>query len=169
MPGLTSFLQRVQPWANALGGLLFVALFVVFVVQILARFALNQPLPWTDELAVVLYLWIILWASAFMVPEQDHVAFDLLWHRASARTRAWMQLLGHGLLGALAALSVPATWDYVHFMARERTPVLELPFSWVFLPYGLLVIALVWRSVQGVWQAVRALRHPEAVTPGASP
>ena len=54
------------------------------------------------------------------------------------------------LLGALAALSVPATWDYVHFMARERTPVLELPFSWVFLPYGLLVIALMGVVMYGI-------------------
>lgn len=52
--------------AQTLGGLMFLGLFVVFLVQITARFGFNRPLPWTDELAVVLYLWVILWASAFM-------------------------------------------------------------------------------------------------------
>ena len=32
---------------------LFAALFLVFVVQVAARFGFNQPIPWTDELAVV--------------------------------------------------------------------------------------------------------------------
>jgi TRAP-type C4-dicarboxylate transport system permease small subunit len=35
----------------------------VFLVQIVARFGFNRPLPWTDELAVILYVWVILWAA----------------------------------------------------------------------------------------------------------
>ena len=41
--------------ADHFGGFLFVSLFVVFIVQVVARFVFNKPLPWTDELAVVLY------------------------------------------------------------------------------------------------------------------
>ena len=45
--------------AQHLGGAVFLALFGVFIVQITARFLFAKPLPWTDELAVVLYLWAI--------------------------------------------------------------------------------------------------------------
>ncbi len=58
----------LQRGADAIGAGLFAALFVVFIVQITARFGFNKPLPWTDELAVILYVWVILWAAAFMVP-----------------------------------------------------------------------------------------------------
>ena len=64
--------------ANAVGGGLFLALFMVFLVQITARFGFNKPLPWTDEIAVVLYLWVILWSAALVVPEREHVVFDLV-------------------------------------------------------------------------------------------
>ena len=56
---------------------------------------------------------------------------------------------------ALAAL--PATWDYVKFMNREGTPVLGLPFSWVFFPFVILMLALVVRCAIGIWQAVRGV------------
>lgn len=135
------------------GGLLFLALFLVFLIQIGARFGFNQPLPWTDELAVVLYLWVILWASAFMVPQREHVMFDLLWNLAGPRTRRVMALLGHAMIGTLAAVALPASWDYVHFMAREGTPVLGLSFEWVFFPLVLLLLALVARSLAGIRQA----------------
>lgn len=137
--------------AQTLGGLMFLCLFGVFLVQIAARFGFNRPLPWTDELAVVLYLWVILWASAFMVPEREHVVFDLLWNSASRPARRIMRFAGHLLIGGLAAVAIPASWDYVHFMGREGTPVLGLSFEWVFLPFVFLLLALVWRSLHGLW------------------
>ncbi|MFN5350285.1 MAG: TRAP transporter small permease [Polaromonas sp.] len=151
--------------ANAIGGGLFLTLFIVFVIQVTARFGFNKPLAWTDELVVILYVWIILWAAAFVVPEREHVAFDLLWNSAGPRTRRAMQLVGHMLIGGLALCAVPATWDYVYFMKREGTPVLGLPFMGVFLPFVFLLVALVVRSVCAIWQAIKGkgldpeLRH----------
>ena len=141
--------------ANAIGGGLFLTLFIVFVIQVMARFGLNKPLAWTDELAVLLYVWIILWAAAFMVPEREHVAFDLLWNSAGPRTRRVMQMVGHLLIGGLALCAVPATWDYVYFMKREGTPVLGLPFMWVFLPFVFLLVALVVRSAWAIWRVIK--------------
>lgn len=141
--------------ANAIGGGLFLTLFVVFVIQVTARFGFNKPLAWTDELAVILYVWIILWAAAFVVPEREHVAFDLLWNSAGPRTRRVMQMVGHTLIGGLALCAVPATWDYVYFMKREGTPVLGLPFMAVFLPFVFLLVALVVRSVWAIWRAIK--------------
>lgn len=141
--------------AQTLGGLIFFALFVTFLVQITARFGFNRPLPWTDELAVVLYLWVILWASAFMVPAREHVVFDLVWNSASRSVRRAMKIAGNLMIGGLALVAIPASWDYVKFMAREKTPVLDIPFMWVFLPFVLLLIALVARSAWGIWSALK--------------
>ena len=143
--------------ANAIGGGLFLTLFVVFVVQVTARFGFNKPLAWTDELAVILYVWIILWAAAFVVPEREHVVFDLLWNGASQRTRQAMRIVGNLLVGGLALCAIPACWDYVYFMKREGTPVLGLPFMWVFLPFVFLLVALVFRSAWAIWNAVRGV------------
>jgi TRAP-type transport system small permease protein len=141
--------------ANAIGGGLFLTLFCVFVIQVTARFGFNKPLAWTDELAVILYVWIILWAAAFVVPEREHVAFDLLWNSASHRIRQVMQITGNLMVGGLALCGIPATWDYVTFMKREGTPVLGLPFMWVFLPFVFLLAALVVRSAWAIWRAAK--------------
>ena len=141
--------------ANLAGGTLFLALFMVFIVQIGARFGLNKPLPWTDEAAVILYVWIILWAAATMVPQREHVVFDLLWNLAGRRTRQAMAVVGNLLIGGLSLVALPASWDYVHFMAREGTPVLNVPFMVVYLPFVLLLVALVLRSLWAIVQAIR--------------
>ena len=143
--------------ANAIGGVLFLALFIVFIVQITARFGFNRPLPWTDEMAVILYVWAILWSAAFIVPEREHVVFDLVWNSANRRARRVMQIVGNLMVGGLALCGIPASWDYVHFMVREGTPVLGLPFMWVFLPFVLLLAALAIRSAWALWNAWRGV------------
>ena len=132
-------------------------LFMVFVVQVTARFGFDKPLAWTDEAAVVLYVWIILWAAAFVVPEREHVVFDLIWNSVGQRARQVMQIVGNLMVGGLALCGIPASWDYVHFMNREGTPVLGISFMWVFLPFVLLLIALVVRSAWAIWNALRGI------------
>lgn len=149
---MTRWLKQAS---HAVGGGLFLALFAVFIIQITARFGFNQPLPWTDEAAVILYVWIILWATAVIVPEREHVVFDLLWNSVGQRARQVMQISGHLLLGGLALVALPASWDYVRFMAREATPVLNLPFMGVYLPFVILLAAMVVRSGWAIWNAVR--------------
>lgn len=148
--------RLAQVWRGAtqtVSGLLFLALFGVFIVQIIARFGFNKPLPWTDEAAVILYLWVILWTAAWVVPEREHVVFDLLWNHATRRTRQAMRVAGNLLVGGLAAVALPASWDYVHFMGREGSPVLGVSFMWIYLPFVMLLVALV---VRCAWATVEA-------------
>jgi TRAP-type C4-dicarboxylate transport system permease small subunit len=160
-------MSRLRKGAEAVAVALFTALFVVFIVQIVARFGFGRPLPWTDEAAVVLYVWVILWASAFVVRERDHVMFDLVWNFAGRRARQAMRVAGHLMIGGLCAWALPATLDYLRFMAREGTPVLGVPFLWVFLPFGLMLAALVVRSAWAVWRALRGLDLEDAPLPAA--
>ena len=149
---MTRWLQKA---ANALGGGLFLAMFIVFLVQITARFGFNKPLPWTDEAAVILYIWVIMWAATAVVPEREHVVFDLVWNSVGRRSRQAMRIVGNLLIGGLSLVAIPASWDYVKFMGREGSPVLDVPFSWIFLPFVLLLISLVLRSAWNVWDAIR--------------
>lgn len=131
--------------ADAFGVLLFTLLFLVFVVQVTARFCFNQPLAWTDEAAVILYLWAILWGAALVCKDRENVAFDLLYQHASPQVQRAMALAACALIGVLAAWGLPGSLDYIYFMRRETTPVMGLPFHWVFSPFALLLLALTLR------------------------
>jgi TRAP-type C4-dicarboxylate transport system permease small subunit len=147
--------------ADLIGGTLFLTLFIVFVIQVTARFGFNRPMAWTDEAAVILYVWVILWSAAFVVPEREHVAFDLIWNNAGTGARQALQIGGNLLVGALALVALPASWDYVRFMAREGTPVLGVPLFWVYLPFVFMLLALVLRCGFAVRQALR-MQSPDA-------
>ncbi len=147
-------LKVLQSLSDAFGVLLFALLFLVFVVQVVARLVFGAPLAWTDEAAVILYLWAMLWGAALVCRDRDNVAFDLVYQHVSASVKRGMSLAACALIGALAAWALPGTVDYIAFMHRESTPVLGLPFDWVYAPFALLLATLCARSI---WRILRLL------------
>lgn len=153
---MTRWLKLLRHGADTFGVVLFALLFLVFVVQVTARFAFGTPLAWTDEAAVILYLWAVLWGAAVVCQDREQVAFDLMYLGAPARVRRAMALGAALLVGGLAAWTLPDALDYIHFMRRESTPVMGLPFNWVFMPFALLLLALAVRYLIRIYRLLRS-------------
>lgn len=155
---MSGMLARLRALGDAWSVALFATLFVVFIIQISARFLLDRPLPWTDELAVILYIWVVLWAAAASVKDREQVRFDLIHDLMPAPVRRGMRLLGHLAIGLLSLLALPASWDYVSAMRQESSPVLDIPMFWVDLPFVLLLIGIALRSLHALWLEVTEAR-----------
>ncbi len=133
--------------AELAGVAIFLAMFGAFLLQVFMRYVVNRPLGWTDELALVLYVWGIFWAAALMTRERDHVALDVVYTALPDRGRRAFAVLGTLLLGGLFLAALPGTADYVRFMGRERTSVLGIRFDVVFAPFLLYAVAVALRSL----------------------
>ncbi len=144
--------------------LMLLAMFVVFVLQIVFRYMLNLSIGWTNELSVVLWIWIVLFGSAFVIREVEEIRFDFFWASASNNARRVMQLICAGALVALFGVSLPGVIDYVTFMKVESTAYLKIRFDYLYSIYVVFAIAMI---VRYMWLAVLAVRGkaPEAFDP----
>ena len=73
--------------AENVSALLLLAMFLCFILQIVARYVFNRPLGWTDEITVLCWIWCTLWGAAFVLREKDEVRFDIIYSSVSAQTR----------------------------------------------------------------------------------
>ncbi len=140
------------------------AMFAVFILQIVFRYLLNLPIGWTHEISVILWLWIVLFGSAFVTRESEEIRFDILYSAVGVRARRWMAVITAVALVVLYAVSLPAMADYVTFMKVERTAYLKLPFNWVYAIYLAFAVAAIIRYLWLGWQALRGTA-PEAFDP----
>ena len=138
---------RLRHFCEIVAAAVFALLFVTFVVQVAMRFLFARPLAWSDELIVILYILIVFWSTATLLEEKDHVMLDLVYAALPPGGRRVFALVGAALTAALLLILLPQAWDYVKFMGRERTPVLDIPFSWVFAPFLLFIALVAWRYV----------------------
>src|SRR3546814_17268450 len=101
-------------------------MFVAFILQIIFRYLLNFPVGWTNEISVVLWIWLLLWGAAFVLRDEEEIRFDLIYAGAGPRLRRGMFLASAVALVGLYGYSFPAVFDYVTFMKVEKTAYLGL-------------------------------------------
>lgn len=147
----TGMLARLRHAYEALGVLLFALLFGVFVLQVVARLVWQQPLSWTDEAAVMLYTWLVLWGTAAVCQPREHVAFDLVFAQLQPHGQRLLLLLAYTAVGGLMLWALPGSLDYIWFMRRESTPVMGWPLHVVYAPFGVMLAALVVACAWRVW------------------
>lgn len=51
---------------------------VVVLLQVVFRYALNNPLHWTEEMARFLLIWIVLLGAAIGIKRKSHFSLDIL-------------------------------------------------------------------------------------------
>ena len=68
-------LDRVLFWITVV---LFALLVIIVVWQVFSRQVLQNPATWTDEGARLNFVWLGLFASAFVFGERGHVAVEFL-------------------------------------------------------------------------------------------
>ena len=89
---------------NVLAAMLAV-MFVAFILQIVFRYLLNFPIGWTNELSVILWLWLVLWGAAFVVTRGggDPLRPDLRARSGRATRRVMFLIAAASLIVALRA------------------------------------------------------------------
>jgi TRAP-type C4-dicarboxylate transport system permease small subunit len=139
---------------NILAAMLAV-MFAVFILQIVFRYALNLPMGWTHEVSVVLWVWLVLFGTAFVVRDHEEIRFDLIYGTASPRVFRVMVVLTAITVIALFLVSLPAVIDYVTFMKVQSTAYLDIRFDYLYAIYPIFAVAIIvkqfWAGCRAIW------------------
>ena len=150
------------------------AMFLTFVFQIAIRYSarlewLPEQIPflepslygWTLEFCLLLWVWMIFWGNAFVVRDDDHVAFDILYNRVRPGIRRWFAVVASVAIAVGLALSIEPTWEKFHILRLKKTATLSGVFGdWVRMRhiYAIYILFLVAVSLRYAWAAFRAIR-----------
>ena len=97
-------------------------MFLAFILQVVFRYLLNLPIGWTNEISVVLWLWLVLWGAAFVLREDEEIRFDLIYGAVGPRARRAMFLVSAGALVALYVISLSGGLRLRHLHEGRRAP-----------------------------------------------
>ena len=141
--------------------ILLSVMFATFIVQIFARYVLNNPVGWSEEVVVTTWLWTVLWGAAFILSEKEEIRFDIIYSNLSEGMRRIFTVITGAVLILLYGISLPASYAYVSFMKVERSAYLHVPINWMYSVYVIFAAACICRYCWLVYQAVRGKRSPE--------
>jgi tripartite ATP-independent transporter DctM subunit len=143
------------PLVEIPAAVLVMADIVVLLAGVIARFAFNRPLVWSDEVASILFLWLSVLGSVVALRRGEHMRMTALAARTGPQGRALFEAIA---TGACLAFLLMVVWPACEYALDERVvmmPALDISLAWraAALPIGIALMA--------VFAVLRLLRHAE--------
>lgn len=148
--------QRAENFSAAL----LLTMFVLFILQIVARYVFNYPLGWTEETSVLCWIWCTLWGAGFVVRERDEVRFDIIYSAVSENTRRIFTIITGIVAVVLFSAALPAVYSYVTFLKVEKSAYLGIRLDYLYSIYVIFSVAVIVRYAALTWFAIRG-KPPE--------
>lgn len=146
--------KKLYRLAEAIAATMLAAVFFTFILQILWRYVVGDPLGWTLELCLSLWIWIVFFCSSFLLRNREQVSFDVLYHVAPRNVQRVFAFLSAVLIvGAMLYAFLP-TLDYVQWMSRRDSALLKIPMNWLFSIYIIFMIAVILRYTRRIYRAI---------------
>ena len=161
----TEIARWLRRRAENVAALLLLAMFLCFILQIVARYVFNYPLGWTDEASVLCWIWCTLWGAAFVLREKDEVRFDIFYSSLSDRARCVCTVITGIAAIVLLGIALPAVISYVMFLKVERSAYLGIRLDYLYSIYILFSVGVIIRYAALTWRALRG--HPPDIQIGA--
>lgn len=142
---------------------LLVALIVSVSVNVVGRAVFNNSVPWADELARMLFIWLIFIGAAAAFARYEHIAVDILVRRLAPRAAHMLYLLQHVIIMLLMGVII---WGGVLVMTRasSQTAILNVPWNLINVSLVLCAIFIAAVAIWRAWQSVGQIRSPAIAT-----
>jgi len=144
---LQRMLRILGKAAEVASAVAFAAMFLLFLAGVFTRYVLNSPLVWSDELIMIIFLWMVFLTEAFVITEREQVTFDGIYELVGERWRRLILATGALLIAVMFLVALPTVSGYVNFLWRERTPALQWRLDFVYLCFVVFWAAVVVRAV----------------------
>lgn len=145
-----------------MGGLLF-----VLFLQVFTRYALNDPLSWTEEAARYIYVYIVFLGASAAISDRSHVGIDYFAKALPIKVQWVVSLLVN--LAILFVLAQLLWWGWRAAMRQWNMPlvVLEFPYTWVYIVIPVTAVLMTIRTIVLMGEDYRAMRRGAQVATDA--
>ena len=151
------FLDKAMEYAAAL---LMFSLFMIVFIQVVFRYVIQASLPWTEEMARYLFVWLIFVTTSLCVRKQVHLGIDFLTVRFPDWVQRHLYILSLILSLIFSIFVVMEGYDLLSRSGNQISPMLHIPMSFVYvvipLSYATICLLLLVQIVQSLRN-----RHPD--------
>jgi len=137
--------------------LLMVVLTVTVFIQVFNRFVLQTPLAWSEDLAMLLYQWVVFVGAALGVKRVRHFGIELVVRQFPERLRHRVELLTPLMMLIVAVVMIAQGYTLVKINFNRTFATMDLSYIWAFLPIPLGGVLIVIYLIQ---LEIRRWREP---------
>ena len=131
---------------------------VIVMMQVIARYVLNSPLTWSEQVARYLFIWMIMLGTSLAFRMKIHIAFDMVLNRFPPLLKRIVQFGNVALVAIFSCYWFVKSMDLVMRSTRTIAAGIEIPMNFIYVaqPVGAALLFLV--CLESLLDSVRDFR-----------
>ncbi len=143
-----------------LGTLCFILMTIFLFLQVFSRYVFNSSLSWTEELSVILFVWMVYFGSSAAVLKRKHLRIDFLINLMPPKLKRISLVTSNLLFIVFCGLTIMPLMEMVGRFARSgaSTTILNIPKS---LVYVVIPLSLILTSIRLVQESIIVIKEED--------
>ena len=108
-------------------------MFILLLVQIFSRYVINIPVLGTDEIAMLLFIWLVFIGAIGVVERDEMIRMNILSRFLPEGIRYYLEIIFNLMFIAVCIIIVPAALRLVKGSWRYRFNITGIPWSFLYL------------------------------------
>ena len=157
--------RMVMHVVGALAACLVLAETIVLLTGVIYRYALHDPLVWSDELASILFIWLSMLGAVLALDRGEHMRLTAIINKCSEKGRIWLETVAALVVCIFVLMVIHPALDHAVEQMPITTPALEIPdgLRAAALPVGAILMLLAAVSRMAALTTMRLLLSALAV------
>jgi TRAP-type C4-dicarboxylate transport system permease small subunit len=143
-----------RPLESVLAALLALLCLVV-LTGVVTRYAFNQPVTWSEEVARYFFIWISFVGAGIGVKHGANFGLNLVSGRLSARGRWLLELAVDVTVAVFGFALMYYGWKIMPLARMVRGSAVDISMDWIFLAIPAGGLLMVWYSLAHLWRVRR--------------
>ena len=146
-----------------LGGIALVVLIAIINWSVWWRYLLNNPRTWTEQLALLLVLVVVLPISAIGLRENTHLNIEFITNKLPHKAQKVVDIINSIVLLFFGIAMILYSIPLVKITLSQKIPLLGVSQSWQYVPLmvtgaliSIFMIEKLWFSIIATTQITRA-------------
>ncbi len=150
---------------GAVAAALVLAETAVLLIGVIYRYALHDPLVWSDELASILFIWLSMLGAVLALDRGEHMRLTAIINKCSEKGRIWLETVAAMVVCIFVVMVIHPAVDHSVEQMAITTPALEIPdgLRAAALPVGAILMLLAAVSRMAAVSSLRLLLSALAV------
>jgi tripartite ATP-independent transporter DctM subunit len=142
--GTALIAARLNNWLRIIteipSAILMVLEVAILLIGVISRYCFAHPLPWSDELASILFLWLSMLGSAIAMNRGAHMRLTVVSQSLGPKARAWVDTFAAVVVTVFMLFILGPANQYGHEQWDLVTPSMQIPGA--VRAYGMLTGAV---------------------------
>jgi TRAP-type C4-dicarboxylate transport system permease small subunit len=154
---LNSYVKYIIDIDEKVGSFLILIMMSLTFLQVVMRYIFNAPLFWSEEVTIVLSIWVVFLGAGIASKRNLHIAIEL-WNLPYKGALVKSIIISSSIIFFCVVVIIGAIPLLID-LRTVKTPALRIPTSWIMISFPICAVVMIYAQLVAIIKDVISFKN----------